>query len=250
MKKSKNLLIMNKKNPKISIIIRTKNEEKYLSQVLQKISKQTVSNFEVIIVDDNSTDKTLQIAEKFGCRIIGVPVGKFSHPYSCNLGASRARGKYLVFLNGHSIPVSNYFLEKGLKNFQDKKVAGVYCYPIPHKDATLTDRILHLAGYLIGRKKFIANKKQSGLLGTTNAMIRKDLWQRYNFPNINDGWGGEDTIWARYYIEKGYNIVHDPGLQVRHSHHLKLKDFWWQIANWKKMAKKKKGKPVKQRRRF
>ena len=48
------------KNPKISIIIRTKNEEKYISQCLKKISQQTLKDFEIIIVDNNSSDLTVK----------------------------------------------------------------------------------------------------------------------------------------------------------------------------------------------
>lgn len=47
------------------IIIRTKNEERWIGKCLEKIFKQTYKNFEVVIVDSGSTDKTLEIAGKF-----------------------------------------------------------------------------------------------------------------------------------------------------------------------------------------
>lgn len=52
------------KNPTVSIIIRTKNEEKYLGQVLEMIKRQTYRDFAIIIVDNCSSDKTLEIAKK------------------------------------------------------------------------------------------------------------------------------------------------------------------------------------------
>ncbi len=109
--------------PKISVIIRSKNEEKYLGKVLDSLFRQSFSNFEILLVDDRSTDRTLEIAREYGCRIIQIPEGKFSHPYSCNLGAENARGEFLVFLNGHSIPCSTTFLEGGLRNFSNPKIA-------------------------------------------------------------------------------------------------------------------------------
>jgi glycosyltransferase involved in cell wall biosynthesis len=244
--------LKNSKNaPPVSVIIRTKNEEKYLEQVLKMLKKQTYQDFEIIIVDDNSTDKTLGIAKKYDCKIITIPKGQFSHPRSCNLGAENAKGKYLVYLNGHTIPDSEKFLENGLKNFEDEKVAGVYSMPLAHKDGTLTDKILNnIDGYILGMAKYNAKKISPRLLGTTNAIIRKNLWEKYNFQEkYNQGLGGEDSLWAWHFIDLGYKIIHDPKFRVRHAHHLKAKDFFWQLNNWKKMIFKA-GIPEKQRKNF
>ncbi|MFA5986985.1 MAG: glycosyltransferase family A protein [Parcubacteria group bacterium] len=220
-----------------SVIIRTKNEKEYLENVLIMLEQQTYQDFEIIIIDDHSCDETLNIAKKHHCKVIAIPEGRFSHPYSCNLGAEYARGKYLVYLNGHSIPISKKFLEEGLKNFEDKKVAGVYSSVIAHEDGTFTDKILYnISGYTIGMVKYRVRKNRVGLLGTTNAIIRKDLWRQYRFnENINGGWGGEDSDWALHFMNLGYEIIHDPKVKVRHSHHLKFRDFLWQIGNWRKM---------------
>ena len=45
---------------KVSIIIRTKNEERWILKCLEQIKKQTFKNYEIIIVDNNSTDKTVE----------------------------------------------------------------------------------------------------------------------------------------------------------------------------------------------
>jgi rhamnosyltransferase len=242
---------MPQSQPEISIIIRTKNEGRYLEQVLKTLQSQTYQDFEIIIVDDHSIDATLNIAYQYGCKIVTIPTGKFSHPFSCNLGAKNANGKYLVYLTGHSIPISRSFLSAGLKNFIDKRVAGVYSHPIAHKHSTLTDKIIYnISGYTIGQFRYLAQKNSSGLLGNTSSMIRKDLWQKYNFnEHFNQGWGGEDLDWAWHFMNLGYKIIHEPKFKVRHSHHLKLKDFLWQIKNWKKMSPGP-NIPEKQRRNF
>ena len=53
-----------KENPLVSIIIRTKNEEKWISLCLNALSKQSYKNFEIIIVDNYSKDKTIQKIKK------------------------------------------------------------------------------------------------------------------------------------------------------------------------------------------
>lgn len=112
---------------KISIIIPTFNEEKYLPKLLKSIQKQSFKDFEVIISDANSTDKTPSIAEKFNFKLIkgGLPAkGR-------NNGAKHAKGKYLLFLDSDTI-ISKKFLEKLLFNFEKEKanIASVGINPI------------------------------------------------------------------------------------------------------------------------
>ncbi len=55
---------------KISVIIPAYNEEKIIGNCLKSIANQTEKPFEIIVVDNNSTDKTVEIAKKFGARIV------------------------------------------------------------------------------------------------------------------------------------------------------------------------------------
>ena len=71
---------------KISIIIRTKNEEKWISKCLQSISNQKVNaEVETILVDNNSSDKTVEIAKIFNINKI-VKIDNFLPGKAINLG--------------------------------------------------------------------------------------------------------------------------------------------------------------------
>ena len=59
-----------KKKPLVSIIIRSKNEEKWISHCLTMIHKQSYKNFEIILVDNLSTDNTIKIAKRFNVKKI------------------------------------------------------------------------------------------------------------------------------------------------------------------------------------
>ena len=50
-------------NKKVSIIIRTKNEDNWIESCLKAIETQNYKNYEILIVDNNSTDRTLEIAK-------------------------------------------------------------------------------------------------------------------------------------------------------------------------------------------
>ena len=60
-------------SPKISVVIPTYNEEKYLSNSLESFKNQTYKDFELIIADGGSTDDTRNIAGQFGAKFINVP---------------------------------------------------------------------------------------------------------------------------------------------------------------------------------
>jgi glycosyltransferase involved in cell wall biosynthesis len=89
---------------KVSIIIPTYNEEEYLPNLLTSIQRQGYDDLEVIIADAHSMDKTIEIAESFGCKIVpgGLPaVGR-------NNGAKAASGELLLFLDADSVLTNNY----------------------------------------------------------------------------------------------------------------------------------------------
>ncbi len=58
------------KKPSLSVVIPAYNEEKYLPSCLESLKNQTYQNFEIIVVDNNSTDKTVAIAREYGAKVI------------------------------------------------------------------------------------------------------------------------------------------------------------------------------------
>ncbi len=112
----------------LSIIIPTKNEEKYLPKLLDSIKKQNIQNIEIIIADANSTDKTREIARNHGCKIVegGIPsLGR-------NNGAKQSIKEYIVFIDADVILPKN-FLRKSLNKIKERNldVAGTIQKPIP-----------------------------------------------------------------------------------------------------------------------
>jgi glycosyltransferase involved in cell wall biosynthesis len=112
---------------KISVIIPTYNEEKNILECVESILSQKTKDFEVIIVDDGSTDKTLEILEVIS-KTLPVKVYKQNHkgPASArNLGAKHAKGKILVFVDSDMI-FSRDFLQNLVKDITDNKTKGTF----------------------------------------------------------------------------------------------------------------------------
>jgi len=115
----------------ISIIIPTYNEERYLPKLLKSIRAQKFNDYEIIVADNNSQDKTASIAEKYNCHVV-----KGGRPAKArNNGAKIAKGEYLLFLDADVILPKN-FLYKAIKEFQEKKIhfACTLMKPISNKE--------------------------------------------------------------------------------------------------------------------
>jgi glycosyltransferase involved in cell wall biosynthesis len=92
-----------KVEPRISVIIPAYNSAQSLSQAIESVLEQSLQDFEIIVVDDGSTDNTLEVARSFqtGARLISQPNGG---PGSArNAGINSSSGEYLVFLDADDI---------------------------------------------------------------------------------------------------------------------------------------------------
>lgn len=134
---------------KYSIIIPTLNEEKLLPRLLDQFNNKSLKDkyeYEIIITDGGSTDKTLELAQNFTDRII---TNQDYYPQNIasgrNIGAKSAAGEILVFLNGDVMfqDVFKFFkyLEKHFVNSDYLAFAcDVWIFP---EEETLSDRIFH-----------------------------------------------------------------------------------------------------------
>lgn len=217
-----------------SIIIRTKNEEKWIGECLRRLRRQTYRDFEIVIVDSGSTDRTPEIVGQYDTRLFLIPQEDFSYPYALNYGCERAQAtKYLVMLSAHSLPISDTWLQDGINAFINDRVIGVYGGIFALPDASIWEKILwnKLRSALWPRHRTVIKKDSMGVLGFTNAIIRKDLWDAHHFDQAY-GAGGEDGEWARYWFARGYVAVKEAKFNVYHSHGLGLRALRAQWRYW------------------
>ena len=100
-----------KKGPFFSVIIPTLNEEMYLPKLLQVLSRQTCKDFEVIVVDADSSDQTMRVSQKHNSVLpIKFKTVKFQNvARQRNTGARLAGGKYLIFIDA-DVLFGQYYL--------------------------------------------------------------------------------------------------------------------------------------------
>lgn len=148
-KKTKNnmekigILSENSQDNLLSIIIPTYNEENDLPCLLESIKRQSGVNFEIIVADNDSKDKTQEIALSYGAKVVkgGLPA------QGRNNGAASARGNILVFFDADVILPTRDFLQKCLIEFKSRNLGIATCVIRPISERKI-DRIFHKAANL------------------------------------------------------------------------------------------------------
>ena len=210
---------------KVSVIIRTYNEERWIGTCLQRVFSQDFNgDIEVIIVDSYSTDKTIEIAKQYDTKIVYLP---YSPGKSINYGIENSDGEYIIILSAHAIPVDNKWMHNLIRNLDDIKVAGVYGRQIPHPDCNPLD--VRDTQYCFGPDRKM--QTEACFFHNANSAIRRSLWKEIPFREGMEA--SEDQAWAKEVQGRGYAIIYDPSASVMHSHNETLKQTYkrhWTIG--------------------
>ncbi|OQX22593.1 MAG: hypothetical protein BWK75_00365 [Candidatus Altiarchaeales archaeon A3] len=219
----------------ISIIIKVRNEGKALHLTLERIYSQKIDKtFEIIIVDNSSTDNTIEIAKKFKCKILEIPTEKYTYPSSLNLGTEHAKGKIVIYFSSHCPPIDDFCLYHLTKHFSDPSVAAVHGMEIPIKGKNPVEEYELSRLYPNLPNHVNLNFENISKIKYTNGItaIRKEIWEKYRHPygicyeKHKKILMGEDNLWEEYILKKRYKIIYDPKAKVYHSHKFTLKRIW------------------------
>jgi len=116
-----------KNNPIVSVIVPTRNSAKFLGDCLKSIKKQTYKNIELIVVDNNSSDQTKEIARKFTDKVFNQGPERSAQR---NFGVSESTGNYILIIDSDMV-LSKKVIENCVEKIQERKeIKGIV---IPEK---------------------------------------------------------------------------------------------------------------------
>jgi glycosyltransferase involved in cell wall biosynthesis len=118
----------------ITVIVPTLNEDKYLGNLLTSLEKQDYRDFDVIVVDGGSQDKTLSISQAFGAQTVVIPKCK-EYP-SRNKAAELASGN-ILFFTGADVVFPDNMLRNVARKFEDPELLAVAGPGIPYDGSIL-----------------------------------------------------------------------------------------------------------------
>ena len=206
-------------SPYISIIIPLYNAEKTLEKCLTAVFNSTFQNFEVLVVDDASTDSSIKIAESFPCKIFKLPYNQ-GPSVARNFGAKNAKGRVLLFIDSDIViqrDTLSLFVDS-LKSYS--AVFGIYT------QKPGTDGLLTLYQNFYAHKSIRDTKEHTCMFYSYCAAIKKHIFLKV---------GGFDETWRRPTVEdvqlglrlceKGYRIYLNKNIQVVHHANFNIKRF-------------------------
>jgi wbfO protein len=195
------------KNPVVSVVMSVYNAEKYLDAAIRSILEQTYNNFEFIIINDGSNDRSLEIIKKYkneDDRIVLISRENRGLISSLNEGIVKARGEYIVRMDADDISLP-FRIEKQLQVMEHEKDIVVCGSWINIFGENINEKV---ARYFEYDKQIKANLLVSCCFAHPSVMIRKDAFTNNNilyderFKNAEDYY-----LWTQLAkVGKFYNI--------------------------------------------
>ena len=199
--------------PLVSIIIRTKNEARWIDHCLSAIATQSIQDYEIILVDNNSDDSSVKIAKKYTDKIINVT--EFYPGKAINEGIKASSGKFIAITSGHCIPKNNVWLKKLIEPLERDHtglLAGVYGRQEPLSSSSALDK--RDLTVVFGLDERIQRK--DSFFHNANSAFRRDMWEKFPFDETTTNI--EDRLWGAEVIRSGYHIFYTPHASVYHYH--------------------------------
>jgi glycosyltransferase involved in cell wall biosynthesis len=218
----------------VTVAIPVLNGAAYLEEVLQAVRAQDVDvPVEVLIVDSGSTDGSLEIARRYGARVIEIPASEFSHGGTRNMAMAEAEGDVVAFLTQDATPASGRWLASLLEGFaQADDVALVFGPHIArpeHSHVFAREMRDHFRTWGDGERIDVQRLGASAqeladyrafpgklqFFSDVNGAVARWAWERIPYREVPYA---EDQMLGREIIEAGHAKVFHPGAAVYHSH--------------------------------
>ena len=204
--------------PKVSVIIVNYNGKTLLEKCLESLAKVNYENFEIILVDNNSTDGTVEFVTKTYPSIIIIKLDSnrgFAEPN--NIGAKIASGKYLLFLNNDTIVTPNFISEMVKVIEKDKKIA--ICQSLLLRlDGSIDSSgdFIDQLGVVYNSTTKINEIREISSARGASMLIRKNVFEELDGFDEKFFMCFEDYDFCLRVKNKGYRIVYYPSARVTH----------------------------------
>ena len=205
-----------------SIIVRTFNEEKHLGNLFDAFAKQAYRDFEVIVVDSGSFDRTRDIATERADKLIRINSHDFTFGYSLNRGIREAKGKFVAIVSAHTIPSDEHWLEKLIAPLRRDDVAMSYGRQLGMACSKFSEAEDYRR--MFGTEPKVEHPSRFAV-NNANSAIKKGLWDQQAFDEKLTGL--EDIAWARHWMENGLQVIYEPGAAIYHIH----EETWRQVRH-------------------
>ena len=216
-------------SPKISVAICARNEEDHIGETLAALRKVDYPDFEVIVVDDGSTDSTAAIARRFGAQVISTENRGLSS--ARNTAMEAATGEIVAYIDGDAYP-DPHWLRYLAYTFSTTSHVGVGGPNIhPPGDGMIAECVANAPGGPI--HVLLSDSEAEHIPGCNMAFRRNALLQVGGFdPQFRAAGDDVDLCWRLQ--ERGWTLGFSPAAVVWHHRRDRIGDYWKQQKGYGK----------------
>jgi len=226
--------------PKVSIIVPVLNRQEIIGKCIESLLKLDYPSFEVVVVDNGSTDNTREVVLNYPVKLV---VKEGGGPYVArNEGIREANGEIVAFTDSDCI-VSQNWLRNLIKNYTDNKIGGVCGEIFSYSPHSIAEKFADLIGVQRVEKLNLTNQRGplkrdpnrflSADSVAANASYRKTVLKEVNGFDEEIISGGDVEIGWRV-LDAGYDLIFDPEAVVWHKHRDSLWKLFKQFFRWGK----------------
>jgi rhamnosyltransferase len=207
----------------VSILIPTYNAGVSFGTLLEALSRQQLSLFEIVVVDSSSTDDTVSIAKARGIKTQVIPKSEFDHGGTRTYMGQLAKGDLLVYLTQDALPVNDTAIpELVAKLLEDEHIGAAFGRQVPHADATPFARHLRSFNYpAVSHVRTIGDRERYGM----KTFFCSNSFAGYKRKALESvGWFkagllmAEDMHVCAKLLANGYYVAYTAEAVVYHSH--------------------------------
>ncbi|MDE3236312.1 MAG: glycosyltransferase family 2 protein [Bacteroidota bacterium] len=190
----------------LSVLIRNLNEADDLRICLCALRKQKTNfDFEIIVVDNESDDHSVEVAKQFDCRIINLPRKEFTYGKALNIGIAACTGEFILIQSSHVYLLSDYFLQSIPFYFSSDKTIAALRFVSTSSAPTIKNAIQN-GERIMSMESENGDIEKIWLHAPVNncAAIRKSVWEKYTYNE--SVFYSEDKIWAFTVLKAGFKI--------------------------------------------
>lgn len=203
-------------SPAISVIMPVFNSQRYLAEAIESILDQTFTDFEFLIFDDGSTDRSPAIIREYADKDARI-VAEFSaankgYVVHLNQGIRRARGRFIARMDSDDVSMSHR-LEKQVQYLKDHPAVGIVgssAIIIDHEAKQLRINRRESDPLLIKWTTFFTNPFYHSSL-----LIRKSLFDRVGFYDAGMQPAEDRDMWLRAFYETEFGNIVEPLIKYR-----------------------------------
>ncbi|MDX1932665.1 MAG: glycosyltransferase family A protein, partial [Capsulimonadales bacterium] len=206
--------------PRATVLMRSKNSDWVIGQALAGLFAQNYTDFELLVVDSGSTDRTLEYVAAYPCRLERIKPENYYPGAVLNQAIEGTNTELIVFLNSDCVPLCAETLGRLVAAFDDPSVMAAFGRQVPRPEAD---------GWV--RRDYAQAFPETGdappwiTFSLPIAAIRRSAWEKRKF--YTDAWGSEDTEWGNWARQQpGWKVAYVPEAITMHSHNYTLRQLY------------------------